>query len=84
MENTLRMHGASTNQQFPFLFRPVFLVKGSLHARLAFIFVFSIDQISMFVSLLSITKLFKGETSRFAVERMLLTPTMWHPLCFLL
>ena len=39
-------------------------MKGSSHAHLAFIFVFSIEQISRFVLLSSITELFEGENKQ--------------------
>ena len=55
-----------------------FLVKSNLHARLAFIFVFSMEQILRFVLLSITTELFKKlKTSRFVMKRTLPTPSMW-------
>ena len=64
MGNTERMYGASTNRPTSFFFRLFFLVKSSLHVRLAFIFVFSMEQILRFVLLSIPTELFKGENKQ--------------------
>ena len=59
--------GLRRTDQRAFSFR-LFLVKRNLHARLAFIFVFSMEKILLFV-LLSITpELFKGENKQIRRE----------------
>ena len=71
------MYGASTYRPASFSFA-CFLVKSNLHARLAFIFVFSMEQIlpgsCCFQSPQSFSK---EKTSRFVEERTLPTPSMW-------
>ena len=57
------MFGLRRTDQLLFL-SPVFLVKQNLHARLAFIFVFSMEQILRFVLLSITTELFKGENKQ--------------------
>ena len=58
------MYGALTNRPTSFFFRLFFLVKSNLHDRLAFIFVFSMEQILRFVLLSITTELFKGENKQ--------------------
>ena len=53
--------GLRRTDQLVFFLSPVSLVKSNLHARLAFIFVFSMEQILRFVLLSITTELFKGE-----------------------
>ena len=60
MGNTENVWGFDEPTNFFFL-SSVFLVKNNLHARLAFIFVFSMEQILRFVLLSITTELFKGE-----------------------